>query len=443
MKMLFIRDLLGAVLGAALATTVSAGCSVRSVECVRISADGRTIAYALDELMTSGLYPNLSASWSNDVQVCWCGTKDPGRVYRAPVHHEQGFSPPAATDGVADLLFSPDGNRLAIVTSRKVLVLDLASGNIREVFDKPGSCPCASWIGNDELGFGAWEPPEDAEKPISGFRLYRARVSETSALPSTIFTLFPERKAAVSLYWSPRGRYAFLVPRSGGNVLYDVQRRERVLFQPIQASFGAIAWKKDESAVLCPRLRPYDGDSNHAREDRTGVGPPTHPAPWPAGSLNPDDPDWVMVGMPDGNTVELGAHDYAGELEWTADGAYVICRGGWGGIWLIRPAPWAAFPLKDKIVSAMKLVGNTHALDLRALPVPGWLWTRGADGRCYAMDYEGRQFIPITEGGAWAITPDGRRIAEVGRAGEVNVRELALPPPASSATAATSPEKPK
>jgi hypothetical protein len=105
----------------------------------------------------------------------------------------------------------------------------------------------------------------------------------------------------------------------------------------------------------------------------------------------------------------------------------VVDNSGWAGCSLIRPRPWKVIRLKDKLIRARGITDQTGPPVLHPLPVPGWLWTRGPDRKSYAVDYAASTCIPIADEWEWAVSPDGKWIAEVDDERKVTVRDLRLP----------------
>ena len=60
------------------------------------------------------------------------------------------------------------------------------------------------------------------------------------------------------------------------------------------------------------------------------------------------------------------------------------------------------------------------------LPASGWVWGRRG-GSAYAVDYRQQHRIRLSKDRAWAVSPGGRRIAEVDRFGNLRLRKLSLP----------------
>jgi len=121
--------------------------------------------------------------------------------------------------------------------------------------------------------------------------------------------------------------------------------------------------------------------------------------------------------------VSMGVIGSAYFGEWTADEQHLVAAGG-----LIQPEPWEVIDLREWINELFAT--NRTVPQLAPLPVPGWVWARGSDGRSYAIDYQGRQAVPITDAWEWTVAPDGPRIAEIDKGPfgpTVKVRPLELP----------------
>jgi hypothetical protein len=338
---------------------------------------------------------------------------------------------------IYDVLFSPDSEKVAIVGHLRLLVVDLKSGQLREMartkWDRLAAhIISAAWVGNDEICYAVWASPigwtptdtrEDWYKSTLG--LYRQAVTQSQDERETIYEVVYEPPADYSegrptVGWSPGGRYVLFAdpPESGPLTLVDARIGKRHPLSQEMKSPWIIAWRPDGMAALC---------YGFARVAKPGY-------------------QWLMVEPDDRKT-----HDMSGQfnrllpddlletqVSWTADGQYVLIdcteRDNARHYVLVQPQPWQVIEigklLADKVRLATEEVPRFDDLAVRPLatcPVAGWLVAHAADGKVYLTDYHARRLHEVA---GPAVSPDGNRVATYDRSTKsprLQIRALKLP----------------
>jgi hypothetical protein len=223
-------------------------------------------------------------------------------------------------------------------------------------------------------------------------------------------------KSGGGFEFSPDAGHVVLEPVAWGQtILLEVETGQTWNIGGEQSVPAGIAWRRDGSSAFFV-LNPVEPQMGGI----TGV---------PTGA------EFVLVDTATGRTTRrLRPDDRSGEFppyhldpRWTADGRYVIDTSGWAGCRLIKPKSGKEIDLTETLVERAKLNDRTGPPELHPLSVAGWLWTRRGDRKSYAMDYQARHFIEIADEWEWALTPDGKRVVELGLYGRVTVHPLELP----------------
>ena len=316
---------------------------------------------------------------------------------------------PAIADS-QDALATNFGLHIAVQTRSRIFLVSPATGKFRQLDTGEGGICGLAWLSGDQLAYAQAVPdPKDKGETLI-LHVYRQKIGA-------------DRKARVVAHagdgeagippagWSPDGRYVILYSGLGQSRLLDVQAGKTRNIGPAIATLEGIAWKPDSSAVFCG-FRP------HARLGKVGM---------PVGRIMP-----VLIQPATGKAASLPIKgDWAAysfyASGWTPDGKLLVVNAGWSRCCLVRPQPWLVIPLKDKLIKRFKIATDDAAPQVHPLAAAGWLWTRSPDGKSYALDYHGRRFVQIAEEGFWAVSPEGKRIAEVNAKGEVKIRALKLP----------------
>ncbi len=386
------------------------------IDHVRISPDGRNVVFIATDVIGAGIPQWGLGGGLHSMYVRWCSAECPdvqhsAKIAAGSLGMQYGLM--GTGDLVEEVKFSPDSRHVAIHAPRRIWILQPATGKRWVLQTKDGSINSMTWISNDELAYCKVIGTGSKERTVLHLRVYRQKIAQPASDRTEVYRQ-DGKNVPLSFYWSPSGRYVVLGPCSLGQCrLLDIKTRKVLDFGPPSASLHwGVAWKTDESAVFCAVQRlnvmgilgipmgneyfliePVTGKITDCRKTcKFNNVPHFHPAP-----------------------------------VWTADNQYIVNNAGWAGCSLIRLNPWKFIPLKGRLVTHLGITDNDNCPELHPFPVPGWLWTRHKN-KAYAVDYQGRQFVPIGQGWDWAVSSDGKRIVEVDKNGKVTIRTLKLPP---------------
>jgi hypothetical protein len=378
---------------------------------VRFSPDGKTVAFAYTECV--GTY--VPGAWptglvSQKVKVCAADGVPRAKAFRicggiSSAYRYEFY--------VEELAFSPDSKRLAIWSTGRVSILDVQSGRITTLTRGHEAIKSIAWTSDDELAYSLVKRSTGWGTEPLEFRVYRQKID---ASPDRRIQVYREEGPAVPLSAvpSPDGRYVVTKPSPWGQCrMVDVMTGKAIDVGPKVGCVEGVAWRNDSSAVACSiRVHAVGPGGQWARP----LGMAIHVLEVPPGSTSQLDAGGPMDGC---------GYDLA--PRWTADNRYVVIDAGWIQCSLLDVRTQEVVALKDAIVRKMQLNDETAAPTLAPLPVPGWLWTRGADRRSYAIDYGGARITLLAEEWGWAMCPTGHRVAQVGDDGDVTIRSVELP----------------
>jgi len=417
------RGLLAAVLvsGAGL----SAGCagSGTTVHDICFAPDASVVAYAHEDKLGFALSAE-SGYMRRAEYVRWGPPEKLLLPHSVKVAESEATGGPAGWefDAVRRLRFSPDAKTLAIRTDKRVLALFLAGESVRRLHGPSRGRKGMAWRGPSEL---AWWEVTESDGPTgrtAELTVYRGRIGpgetpavvhrETSPLGPT------ERYLYYRVSLAPGGRHAIFCRQGRGRAkVLDVADGTVVQFGPTGGRLEAVAWRPDGTAAFCQLAPPpgADGPAATAVLVACRSSASVRPVPEFADSKGPL------------NVLDAG---------WTAGGGYVLAEDG-AGLVMVRPHPWKTWHLRDEAFTP-PADATARAPQMGALPVPGWLWGRDGDD-VYAIDYAQRHRIRIAAGPTWAISPDGTRVVESDRFGNLRLRRPKLPSLAPAGARGVSP----
>ena len=386
---------------------------------VRFSPDGDTVAFSRRRTVYTG--SNEAGTFDMTGTVHWCRVENPQALKGAKILAERGLRGQGTTDMLEDLRFSPDSRHLAAVSRRTAFIINLERGTHWPLKIPGGSIASAAWVSADEMAYARiTETPVKNAEPIRHLTIFRHRIARGVGEPTVVYSE-SGRRVAEQFFWSPSGKYVLMGTRPWGSTrLLDLTEKTSRAVGARDARLLSASWKADDSAVFCAieRVDPQQvRDIDWAR--RVGR-------------------DFLLV-RPGQAEVLRWPFDYGriGEdiryrfaPQWTADGRYVVDTTGRASCSLIRTAlPQRRRPFRAELVKHFKLDDETAPPVLQPLTAPGWLWTRGPDGKSYAVDYNGKHYVHLTDQWPWAASPDGKRLADVSDDGKVALRDLKLPRP--------------
>ena len=397
---------------AGIALGASGACAHSYVDHVRFSPVGRTVAFTRHDVVFMGFTAGLtSVGIGSDAQhVCWAEAARPGRVRSAVLLRQRFRGGRGLPDLIEEIAIAPDSKHIAVPTRSRIFLVSLATGKFRQLDTGEGGICGLAWLSGDQLAYAQAVPNPKDKGTTRLLRVYRQKIHADGK--ARVVAHAGDGEAGIpAAGWSPDGRYVILYSGLGQSRLLAVQTGKTRNIGPPIATLEGIAWKPDSSAVFCS-FRP------HARLGKVGM---------PVGRIMP-----VLIQPATGKTTPLPSKgDWAAYSfyvsEWTPDGKHLVVNAGWSRCCLVRPQPWLAIQLKDKLIERFKIAADDAAPEVHPLAPAGWLWTRSPDGKSYALDYHARRFVKIAKEGYWAVSPEGKRIAEVNAKGEVKIRPLKLP----------------
>ncbi len=232
----------------------------------------------------------------------------------------------------------------------------------------------------------------------------------------TEIVAFPERPVGGSPRrenWSPSGRFViFMEPDIGGQYhCVDVFDGTVRSFGQTDAYDVGVAWAPDSSRAFCVSNKVGPGDMFEA----------------------------LLLDPVTGTTVDCTAGfqdtfaDHAPSLVplWTVDGKYVLVNALHINGHLVQPDPWQVVPLGEMLASRFTPPTTWSTINPRLfrLPVPGWVGVvptgnYGDSPVQYATDYSGQRVVPLLEDYPRAISPDGTTAATIGKDGRIMIHRL-------------------
>ncbi len=398
-----------------LAATIG-GCMVGGgPELVAFSPDGSKLAYVWKDFLCGIDWITRSYVTLESEYVRWCSLDSPQRQHcikiHTKLHHDGGADCPA------ELVFSPNSRYLARISPLRVVIIDLATKRHWCLNPRGEYITSFVWLGYDEVIYTSFAKvpggPDTIYKTVYNRTVWRQRIHGTNKARVPVFHEDGLRSCGTYGYeesFSPDGRYVVFTSSGktgdiGGQLkLLDVATATVHTLDRQEGELMEASWKPNSSCLFC----------------LVQMGPIWKPE-YKALLVNPAKPDILNLGRKCAR--DCGSMRSDLNSLWTAEGAYVVCD---STCCLIQPNPWKVINLKEKLIRHLKTTEQTGSPYLHPLSVPGWLYTRHK-GKTYAVDYQGRQFVPIADEWDWAVSPDGKRIAEVNEKGKVTVRPLNLP----------------
>jgi len=346
-------------------------------------------------------------------ELCWISTHDGTEVFRILLH--KGVAGPWTTRpprhfGGGYALISPDSQHVAFRRSEGDILIVDRQGRQRTL---PGACSISriAWVSPTEVAYV--ETHEDQEDDDNTLTVWRQAISGDSERRM----IYRAMRRRWQTYWSLKGQYAVMEVEDGVKLL-DVHSGEAVdLGLPERADLREVAWSPDGTKVFLlvwhmntDHLSPY-GSRFVVFEPQTG-----RRVEW----------EWAETHR---SYPFVGGYTKALVSCWTAESRYIVLRSA-EDRWLLVDSQSRQTCDLSKLLSEHSQeedidVGKVH--DIMGLPIPGWVCIKTSVAGVLAVDYEGRHFVKITEGDNWAISSDGKFIADSDEKGQVRIRELKLP----------------
>jgi len=372
---------------------VLSGClSDRSHGLVDFSPDGKVVAFVRSDSLILPVGPE-PVKVLQTAYVSWAFVNEPAKVLSVKVAdygpEKSGYTLSAGIH----FRFSPNSKLLSVVTPARLLVIDLATSASR-VLSKPGEHVTGmAWIGDKEVGYVTHTCRRGEYGEIADRIFWRQKVFG-NVPRKKIYAERGSKHIPLALewpfeHWSPEGSYVLFTAESR-------RRRVRLLrvstgtireFPNLQAN--QFSWRQDASAAFC--LGP---EVAAVIEPRTGK----------------------VLDLTDKfrQTFKGGYAPPSIEPLWTPDGNYVVGYSvDLGGFLIQALKSWPPQLYPQRTDGWVRV----------------WLYTRERGHEEFAVDYEGRRFVPLGDGGStgWSLSPDGKRAACV-KHGRVVLKEINLPP---------------
>lgn len=401
------------------------------------SPDGQQAAYVWTDRCWSliPLYIDSLAAAKTEL-LGWCAADGTNHIVEIDRRAHFGFG---GSRSVLCIAFSPDGRHLAAVLEGRIDIVDTATGNVCRLYGPPGKFTSATWFDDKQLVYAMTTSVGQQRRPIVERSVYRRAVDSQESV-----RLFA-RKSSRSDYiafresWAPGGRTVLL---SEGSELWRVDLSSGAASLLIRAPKLAIT----DLGPAALASDPNDPPPAEPDEHKLGFEIETY---------------WDINWRPDGQQVSVLASDSVGSntliagvfnckswrftdlktefcrdagdkwvssISWTPDGFLLVrCfKRPKGTVTLIRFSPWEVIDFLGRY--GKKLPHNASGFEAVQHLSPGWLAIGPGekDPMMYAVDYGGKKQIPLTEN-AFAVSGDGRKLAEVVSKGKIVIKALDLP----------------
>jgi len=407
------------------------GCASHSsvtVMALRVSPDTTQVAFSSTCLDASGLAtaPNMHATES----LGWLmpGADSEPRLLELGswrwnwAFHGDTYD----VEEIADIKWSPDSRRVALLTNRGVHVAEPAAGKIERIcsFETKTYQAGLTWTSSDHVAW--WVIDTTESKTPEGSRTMRRlaifRGKAAAGAEARQVYLDDEKEPPFVFHTSPDGRYLITCRTANDHTrLVDLHTGKLSLLGPPDFTPYNAIWKGDGSAVL---LTPSPQNAGKLTIEGFPYAPSRHV---------------LLVELPSGTVKgittrfgELGQDPWVEGETWTADGKFVVVRVDDDHI-LLQPDPWRIIPLPAP-------PGLDTFDRIKPLAAPGWVAVEQgflvtdqdqpgypSYSKHYAMDYSGKHLVFLTQQRAWTLTATGTLIVAEDDTGKVTARELRLP----------------
>ena len=393
------------------------------------SPDGQQAAYVWTDRCWSliPLYIDSLAAAKTEL-LGWCAADGTNHIVEIDRRAHFGFG---GSRSVLCIAFSPDGRHLAAALEGRIDIVDTATGKVRRLSGPPGKFTSATWFDNRQLVYALTNSLDDGQGAKVERSVYRQAIE--SQEPVRLFGRKSSRPeyTAFRESWAPGGRTVLLAE---ANELWrlDLTSGDVALLARAPTRGNPVVGTYE------PTLDPKGNESGF--EITT---------------------DWTINWKPDGEVVSvLASHsvdarlllagvfeceswrftdrkaeyyrDVAGRwvspISWTPDSLMLV---SWSKpprapVGLIQYKPWKVIDFSDRYGNELPRNGNGFQT-VQTLS-PGWLAIGPGekDPMMYAVDYDGKKQIPLTEH-AFAVSGDGRKLAEVVSKGKIVIKALDLP----------------
>ncbi len=342
----------------------------KHISCVTISKNSTTIAFFLNEdkhALIEIVEPRIN---KRIISIGWCNISKPDDIKRIRIDTlGKEFSGWGGEPAPKDIKFSPDSQKIAVLTPNKISIVNLKTNKPQLSIDTRRQISTFQWLSDTEIGYVEHETPTSSDYyEIDAIGYDSASVSRSfwqqkinSEDKKLIYKdsgecfrefdfggRFPTREQ--SEYWSPNGEYVIYVSNFQFRLL-DVKSK-KVRFIKRGRSETIACWKSDSSTAFCtsddnhvaffviPKTGETKDYSNKLKESISGTY-----------KMHPLGDQSILGGL---------------SLEsWTYDNKFLIFNGCLGpGGYLIQLEPWQTIETKSQLAKHMKFVSPPYLLQI-------------------------------------------------------------------------------
>lgn len=382
---------------------------------IYFSPDGSVAAYTYVKRIDLPLPPEMPTIHST-VYLQWCPAHQLKNCRTLKID-SYGKSYGSFVQGRFQLAFSHDSRGIAVNSPRYLEVVDLETRRRERLTDPDEQVTSMGWLGNGEMVYVAHSKTQNRKYPYNRIRkIYRHPIGNSPEKRRILYAQ-DDYRGITHDYVSPTGEFVVFISQGYSEGYFNLLNTATGKVTPLNdtaAQCQGVSWKPDGSAVFC--LSSKEAFVHYPLEDRTK-------------DVSKEYDDSFRRHLEFGPSIDN---------LWTPDGEYIVLNSSKTGGCLIRPDPWHVVSTGVLLVNHLEKAKHLKVYRnspggypyLFVQPLPGWvrLWvhlvtdkkpylpgqTVVLEARNYLADYEGKRFLPMktsdSPGGAWTLTPDGRKI---------------------------------
>lgn len=313
------------------------------------------------------------------------------------------------------LCFSPDSRRLAVVSQKGVMILNLATTKSAWATAEGEVVSSIAWLDRDHIGYVAYSKGRKNGKASVRRTFWRQSVHATPDKRQRIYesgninrlpSFLLENDGWPQEYWSTKGTFVVFGGGEGDGkpLLLDVRNGSVRPIGKADSSFTVASWRPDQGSFV-----------------------------WFAYSREKEAYEMFLLDIRTSKTVDLtgkfdktfraGFRDLLGVV-WTPDGRHLVIGTLGSGGYLVEPVAWRVRP----IGMVLSKCDEGPARDIRCQAARGLLLAELKDNNECVVDYTGRILTTLGRGGlsGWTLFPDGKTAVKVELGNRVVVRSLNL-----------------
>jgi hypothetical protein len=328
------------------------------------------------------------------------------------------------------MVFSPDSTRLAVATSKELMVANLKTRKFTRLpadrdMDKD-RISSLQWLDTDELIYTyEFLKPADSE-------LHNPEHSPSQTILLTVYRQGTNRDDRPRKVYPPKktGRQGASESSDGRYVMTSSATGETC--NMVEVKTGEVVWTDQMAGGTFQGAAWTPGSTIAAYAFCTTT-------------KNTDDRYEAHISIIDLKTKKVrrfrrqfakdALKPYGCGVEWTVDGKHLTVGPNRAAHLLLDIQTGSFTSLREPIIKHFKQKEETsrYTPDIHPFTKPGWLWTKGPDGNIYALDYKAKLFGFVTSADKIVLCPGAERIIEITNKHHVSVLKiLELPPPDNS-----------